>query len=117
MASLRFTSLAVVFVGAIGLFNSMFTVDQTQQAHDPNNPAFHIFANQSMAVSPSHAHQQPPIKAIHPINQAPASPALTRSIRSQLYSTLRFLPTPGHLCTFVADFFAQALSTKFKATQ
>ena len=32
MASLRFASLAVVFVGAIGLYNSMFTVDQTQQA-------------------------------------------------------------------------------------
>ena len=32
MASLRFASLAVVFVGAIALYNSMFTVDQTQQA-------------------------------------------------------------------------------------
>ena len=32
MASLRFMGLAVAFVGAIGLYNSMFTVDQTQQA-------------------------------------------------------------------------------------
>jgi len=32
MASLRFMGLAVVFVGAIGLYNAMFTVDQTQQA-------------------------------------------------------------------------------------
>jgi membrane protease subunit HflC len=32
MASLRFMGLAVVFAGAIGLYNAMFTVDQTQQA-------------------------------------------------------------------------------------
>ena len=32
MASLRFMGLAVAFVGGVGLFNSVFTVDQTQQA-------------------------------------------------------------------------------------
>ena len=32
MASLRFIGLAAAFVGGIGLFNSVFTVDQTQQA-------------------------------------------------------------------------------------
>ena len=32
MASLRFMGLAVVFVGAIAVYNAMFTVDQTQQA-------------------------------------------------------------------------------------
>jgi len=32
MASLRFMGLTVVFAGAIGLYNAMFTVDQTQQA-------------------------------------------------------------------------------------
>ena len=33
MASLRFMGLAVIFAGAIGLYNALFTVDQTQQAH------------------------------------------------------------------------------------
>ena len=32
MSPLRFMGLAAVFVGGIGLFNSVFTVDQTQQA-------------------------------------------------------------------------------------
>ena len=32
MASFRFIGLAAAFVGGIGLFNSVFTVDQTQQA-------------------------------------------------------------------------------------
>ena len=32
MASLRFMGLAVVFVGAVAVYNAMFTVDQTQQA-------------------------------------------------------------------------------------
>ena len=31
MSPFRFMGLAAVFVGAIGLFNSVFTVDQTQQ--------------------------------------------------------------------------------------
>ena len=32
MASFRFIGLAAAFFGGIGLFNSVFTVDQTQQA-------------------------------------------------------------------------------------
>ena len=32
MASFRFVGLAAAFIGGIGLFNSVFTVDQTQQA-------------------------------------------------------------------------------------
>ena len=32
MASFRFLGLAAAFIGGIGLFNSVFTVDQTQQA-------------------------------------------------------------------------------------
>ena len=31
MAPLRFIGLAAAFVGGVGLFNSVFTVDQTQQ--------------------------------------------------------------------------------------
>ena len=32
MSPFRFMGLAVIFVGGVGLFNSVFTVDQTQQA-------------------------------------------------------------------------------------
>ena len=32
MGPFRFLTLAVIFIGAIGLFNSVFTVNQTQQA-------------------------------------------------------------------------------------